>query len=130
MMRRFVTGAAICIALATLVAVAAPAPVKIVRLEGWVVDEYCGAKNAKADGKQCILECHKKGSALVFASNDGDVYKMNKQKEALEFVGEEIRIFGTVDENDYLRVGSFVRLKAEEDEKTDKEPVKWTEPGG
>lgn len=121
MKQRFVLAFAVCLACATMAALAGPPVLRMVNIEGWVVDEYCGAKNANADGADCVRECHKKGSELVFATDEGDVYKMDKQSEALEHVGEKIRIMGSIDEEDFLRVGTFLRLKPKEDAKEEEQ---------
>jgi len=85
---------------------------KMVRVEGWVVDEWCGKDNAKADGKGCTLECHKKGAALVFYDNaTGEIYKLDKQEVAEKFVGREVGVFGTLDGAGNLAVGQFFEKK-------------------
>ena len=40
---------------------------RLVRMEGWIVDSFCGRKNANEEGKACVIECAEKGAKLVFA---------------------------------------------------------------
>lgn len=91
---------------------------KPVKLEGWIVDSWCGKDNANAKGKDCALECHKKGADLVFFS-DGKIYKLSDQKAAVAHVGHKVQAVGTV-EGETLKVAQYTT--AEEDEK--KEPTK------
>jgi len=115
-MSRRIAGACIALLLvASVLPVLAtdPAPPRLIRVEGWIVDEFCGAKNANADSKACIVECQKKGSALVFVDDEGTVYKMDKQEEALGHIGHRVRIFGKVDREHTLTVGQFVDLEPE-----------------
>jgi hypothetical protein len=102
------------IALALVIGIALPALAgdtgKEVKLVGWVSDECCAAKNANAEGKACTLECHKKGSALVFYS-DGKTYKVADQKQLLEHVGHEVMVTGMVVEDGMLKIASIEASK-------------------
>ena len=80
---------------------------KPVEMTGWIVDEKCGAANAKADAKDCVLECHKKGSPLVLASG-GKTYKLSDQKRAQDNVGAEVVVKGQM-EADAIKVASIVK---------------------
>lgn len=121
-MRTKIFCALVVVALVVGLAAAQAPSKKLVRIEGWVVDEWCGKDNAKADGKGCTLECHKKGAALVFYNNEnGDLYRLDKQDEAEKFVGREVGVFGTLDGEGNLAVGQFFESKKNAD---DAEPEK------
>jgi hypothetical protein len=81
---------------------------KLVRLEGWVVDEPAGAKHANLDSKAAVLEAHENGATLVFVSKAGDIYDMDEQETALEHVGQNWIILGKLDPNGKLKVGSYI----------------------
>ena len=115
-----------CLGLVLLLAglVPALAQSRVVRLEGWVVDEKCGKSNANEEGAGCVKDCHEEGSPLVFYAPDEDrIYPMDKQEESLRFVGKRVQVFGVVTEEGELRVGQFVELDKkdgpEEDEKSE-----------
>ena len=42
---------------------------KDVKLTGYITDQWCGARNANPEGKDCALECAKKGAALMLYSD-------------------------------------------------------------
>jgi hypothetical protein len=84
---------------------------KEVALTGWIVDKDCGAKNAGAEHKDCILACNKKGAPLVLASGE-KIYSLSDQKNAKEHVGHEVVVKGTVDDAGNVTVASIE--KAEE----------------
>jgi len=83
---------------------------KAVELTGWIVDKDCGAKNAGAEHKDCILACNKKGAALVLASGE-KVYGLSDQKTALAHVGHEVVVKGTMDESGNLSVASIEKAE-------------------
>ena len=64
-------------------------------VKGWVVDEYCGAKNANANGEQCAKDCIKKGAKAVLAA-DGKTYGLSNQKLATAHAGHEVEVTGTI----------------------------------
>ena len=64
-------------------------------VKGWVVDEYCGAKNANAGGEQCAKDCIKKGAKAVLAA-DGKTYSLSNQKLATAHAGHEVEVTGTI----------------------------------
>jgi len=113
-----------CLALILVIAglVPAIAQSKVVRLEGWVVDEKCGKKNANAEGAGCVKDCHEDGSPLVFYSPDEDrIYPLDKQEESLKFIGKKVRVFGTVNPDGDLRVGQFIEIDSPDDNEEDGE---------
>jgi hypothetical protein len=62
---------------------------------GWVTDEHCGAKGAKADHKGCAEKCAKEGSKLVFYNNaDKKIYKLDNQDLAKAHLGHEVKVSG------------------------------------
>lgn len=97
--------------LVALPAVASGASAKSVQVEGWVVDEWCGKANANPGGKDCTLECYKKGSALVLVTDD-KVYKLKDQKSAVNHVGHKVRVKGTLEGADVLAVAEFAKADA------------------
>jgi uncharacterized protein DUF5818 len=64
-------------------------------VKGWVVDEYCGAKNANANGEQCAKDCIKKGAKAVLSA-DGKTYGLSNQKLATAHAGHEVEVTGTI----------------------------------
>lgn len=95
--------------LATVVAIPVLAGLKtVVRLDGWIVDSYCRAKNANAESAEDTLACHKKGAKLILISADGTSYVLEDQERALEEVGKEVKIFGLVDEDRNLKITNYI----------------------
>lgn len=101
------TLAALVAALALGAALAAD-PGGSVALTGWIVDKSCGKANANASGKDCVLSCNRSGSPLVLASGE-KLYPLSDQKTALEHVGHEVVVTGTVDAKGSIRVASIVK---------------------
>jgi len=64
-------------------------------IKGWVVDEYCGAKNANSEGTQCAKDCIKKGAKAVLSA-DGKTYGLSNQKLATAHAGHEVEVTGTI----------------------------------
>lgn len=67
-----------------------------VKIDGWVVCKCCGAKNANAEGKACVMSCHKDGADLVFV-HDGQTYQIADQKAAQEHVGQKVWAVGKLE---------------------------------
>src|SRR5262245_23476947 len=65
---------------------------------GWITDDQCGAKGAKAEHAECAKKCHGSGAKLVFY-NTGDekIYTLDNQELAAKHVGAEVKIKGEVD---------------------------------
>jgi hypothetical protein len=63
--------------------------------KGWITDEHCGAKGAKAGHEKCAEKCMKDGSKLVFY-NEGDkkIYKLDNQDLAKSHLGHEVKVSG------------------------------------
>ena len=63
---------------------------------GWITDDSCGAKGAKAEHAACAKKCLDKGGKLVFYNNgDKKIYKLDKQAVAKEHIGHEVTVTGT-----------------------------------
>lgn len=92
------------LALAVALPVAA-GDAETVELTGWITDEWCGVKNANAEGAGCA----KKGAALVLATA-GKLYKLSDKELALEHVGHKVTVKGTLTE-DTLNVSSIEKAK-------------------
>ena len=74
---------------------------------GWISDENCGAKGAKAEHQSCALRCAGRGTKLVFYNNaDQKLYKLDKQDLAKENLGHEVVVNGAVD-GDAIKVSSI-----------------------
>ena len=115
-MRKILVGS---IAALLLLGIAVPtlgAPSRLVRMDGWVVDQRCGKKNANGDSAGCVIDCHEKGSPLVLFSGDGETFTIVDQKAALEQVGVHVKIFGTIDSEGNLSVGSYLPIEDQADE--------------
>jgi hypothetical protein len=96
----------------TAVALAADKAAQPTSVQGWITDSFCGAKNANAEGAGCAKDCYKKGAKLELVA-DGKTYQISDQKAALEHVGHEVIITGTVD-NDTIKV---VKIEAAKKDK-------------
>ena len=96
----------------TSVALAADQAAPPTSVKGWITDSFCGAKNANAEGAGCAKDCYKKGAKLELVA-DGKTYQISDQKAALEHVGHEVVITGTLD-NDTIKV---VKIEAAKKDK-------------
>ena len=97
-MKRFasmITAVIIALAGITTLSAGETAAAKSETVKGWVVDEYCGAKNANASGEQCAKDCIKKGAKAVLSA-DGKTYGLSNQKLATAHAGHEVEVTGTV----------------------------------
>ncbi|HVT16413.1 MAG TPA: DUF5818 domain-containing protein [Thermoanaerobaculia bacterium] len=75
---------------------------------GWITDELCGAKGAKAAHKDCAITCVKdKGSKFVlYNTADKKLYKLDKQDLAKKNLGHEVTVSGKI-EGDSIAVDSI-----------------------
>jgi hypothetical protein len=65
---------------------------------GWITDEHCAAKGAKAEHKACADRCLGRGAKLVFYNTaDEKIYTLDKQDLAKEHLGHEVKVTGEVD---------------------------------
>ncbi|MFP5247775.1 MAG: hypothetical protein ACLGH0_13870 [Thermoanaerobaculia bacterium] len=64
---------------------------------GWITDEHCAAKGAKAEHKGCAESCAKRGAALVFYNSaDQKIYKLSDQDAAKKNIGQ-VKVTGELD---------------------------------
>jgi hypothetical protein len=82
------------------------AAAKDVTLSGYITDEWCGAKNANAEGSGCAAACAKKGANLAILS-DGKMYILSNKELALSNLGHKVEVKGTLSED-----GKTVNVKS------------------
>lgn len=65
---------------------------------GWITDDQCAAKGAKAEHADCAKKCYGNGAKLVFY-NTGDekIYTLDNQELAAKHIGQEVKVKGDVD---------------------------------
>ena len=74
---------------------------------GWITDDHCGAKGAKAEHKNCAMKCLENGGKLVFYNSaDKKIYNLDNQKLAEEHIGHEVVVKGAA-EGDTIKVESI-----------------------
>jgi hypothetical protein len=68
---------------------------------GWITDDMCAAKGAKADHAACAAKCVKEHGAkyALYNTEDKKVYILDPQDKAAEHAGHEVTVAGTVDGN-------------------------------
>ena len=109
-MRRHVTTTFVLIAIVLLCLPTMAGEGKEVELTGYITDEYCGAKNANAEGVGCIKACAEKGSALMVYS-DGTLYRISDKEMALAHLGYKVIVKGTVDEENNVTPTSIEKAE-------------------
>jgi len=78
---------------------------------GWITDDACAAKGAKAAHADCAKKCLTKGAKLVFYNNaDQKIYKLDKQDVAKEHIGHEVTVKGEA-KDDAIAVSSIEEVK-------------------
>ena len=95
----------------TAASFAADAAAQPTTMKGWITDSFCGAKNANAEGAKCARDCYKNGAKLELVA-DGKTYQISDQKAALEHVGHEVVVTGTLDK-DTIKVDKIEAAKKE-----------------
>ncbi len=95
-MKRLSSLLSIAVLLAGSVALAADA--KPESTKGWIVDSFCGAKNANAAGADCVRDCHKKGAKLELVAGDKTL-QLSDQTKAEAHIGHEVVVTGTIDKD-------------------------------
>ena len=83
---------------------------KNVELTGYITDMWCGKANANAEGAGCIKACAKKGSDLAIFS-EGKLYKLTDKDAALEHVGYEVVVTGTLHEDGSITARTIKKAK-------------------
>lgn len=82
---------------------------KATKMNGWVSDEKCGAKDI--DNADCAKKCAEAGSKLVFVSEkDKSVLNVDNQDALKGHEGHHVRVTGTI-ENGTLHVNKVDMLK-------------------
>ena len=78
-----------------LIALFAPTLALAGEWTGWITDEQCAAKGAKAEHADCAKRCHGEGAKLVFY-NTGDekIYSLDNQDLASKHLGHEVKVKG------------------------------------
>lgn len=77
--------------------------------KGWITDDSCGAKGAKAEHKDCAMRCLENGGKLVFYnSKDQKIYQIDKQEVAKEHIGHEVTVGGKLS-GDTIQVESIMK---------------------
>ena len=112
-MKKFVS-----IALTLLLGCALALPVaagdngKDVELTGWIADKWCGANNANDEAASiaCAKECADKGSPMVLVA-DGKTYELSDKELALDHLGHEVVVKGTLVEEGKVEVKSITQAK-------------------
>lgn len=80
---------------------------------GWLTDEQCGAKGAKAEHADCAKKCAEGGAKVVFYNTaDEKLYTLDNQELALKHVGHEVKVTGEADGTN-IKVASIEPAKAE-----------------
>ena len=74
---------------------------------GWITDEHCAAKGAKAEHSDCAKKCYDKGAKLVFYNaGDEKIYTLDNQDLASKHIGHEVKVKGEV-EGTAIKVASI-----------------------
>src|SRR5437879_6293975 len=67
-------------------------------MSGWISDDHCGAKGAKAGHEGCAKGCVGKGGKAVFVSDkDGSILVVSNQDAVKDHLGHHVTVTGTVD---------------------------------
>ena len=68
---------------------------------GWITDDSCGAKGAKAEHADCAKKCLDNGGKLVFYNTANEkIYNIDKQDVAKAHLGHEVKVTGEADGDD------------------------------
>ncbi|HEV7514991.1 MAG TPA: hypothetical protein VGR07_01695 [Thermoanaerobaculia bacterium] len=98
-----VTVLAVCLALLPLAGLRADAG----SWTGWITDDNCGAKGAKAEHAKCVTKCMGNGAKLVFVTSaDHKIFKLDNQDVAKANIGHEVIVKGEV-KGDAIAVASI-----------------------
>jgi uncharacterized protein DUF5818 len=76
---------------------------------GWITDDHCGSKGAKAEHQSCAERCLGRGSKLVFYNTaDEKLYKLDNQDLAKQHLGHQVTVTGDI-EGDSIKVESIAK---------------------
>lgn len=90
-MKKFIIGGIVlCMVMTTIVL--AEIPVRLVRVEGFVVDDVSFQESANARSKKIVIEHHHEGAKLVFCSTEGRIYALVDQGMCPEVRGISISL--------------------------------------
>ncbi len=74
---------------------------------GWITDDHCGAKGAKAGHEECLKKCVGMGSKYaLYSAKTKKVYILDPQDKAAEHADHHVKVTGTV-EGDTLHITSI-----------------------
>jgi hypothetical protein len=81
---------------------------------GYITDEHCGAKGAKAEHGSCAARCAERGAALLLYNiADEQLYKLDDQAAAKAMIGKKVKVAGTKEEEGGIKVTSITEVEAE-----------------
>lgn len=83
---------------------------RVVRLEGWVVDEQNAKQHANVESKDAVIKAQEEGVPLIFFTTTSEVYELTDQEKALDHVGQKWVILGQLDPEGKLTVGSYIDM--------------------
>jgi hypothetical protein len=83
---------------------------KLVRLEGWVVDERNAKQHANAESKDAVIKAQEEGAVLVFFTAKSEAYEIIDQEKALDHVGQKWVILGQLNPDGKLNIGSYIDM--------------------
>ncbi len=84
------------------------APVRLARLEGWIVTSEMGRKHANAESAAAVVESYERGYPLVFIADGKDEeIPLADQEAALLRVGRRVAAIGHRDAEGVLHVGTW-----------------------
>jgi Protein of unknown function (DUF5818) len=79
---------------------------------GWITDDHCGAKGAKAEHANCAEKCLGGGAKLVFYNTaDEKLYTLDNQDLAKQHIGHEVKVTGEL-EGEAIKVESIAKAEA------------------
>lgn len=79
---------------------------------GWITDDMCAAKGAKAEHAACATKCVKEhgGKYVLYNTDDKKSYILDPQDKAAPHAGHEVTVAGKV-EGDTIHVDSITMKK-------------------
>lgn len=83
---------------------------------GYITDEHCGAKGAKAEHGSCAARCAERGAALLLYNiADEQLYKLDDQAAAKAMIGKKVKVSGAKEEGEggTIKVTSITEVEAE-----------------
>jgi hypothetical protein len=62
--------------------------------KGYIIDEKCSTMADMKGNVECATKCMKGGSPAVLVTEDGKVYKIDKQAKVVPLAGKQVTIMG------------------------------------